>query len=132
MSKLYKENGMISEEGQRVFKETIDAKIRMLLGQGETETEVRIIASLIHARVGDFALDKIQEFNKFEQMSDDEFDQYLKNQYGDNWMHMSLSWPELKRLRNYRGFADFVNKFNEVKKPANQPSVPISNLRYKG
>lgn len=121
MSKLYKENGMISEEGQRVFKETIDAKIRMLLKQGETETEIRIIASLIHARVGEFALDKIQELKKFDLMSDDEFDQYLKSKYGDEWMHVALPGDELQRLCNYRGLVDFVNKFNKVKKSTNQP-----------
>jgi len=132
MSKLFKENGMLSEEGNRVFKETLDGTIKTLLSQGENEAEVRVISSLIRARTGEFALDKIQDIKKFHAMSDDEFDSYLQSQYGDDWMHKDLPWNELNRLRNYRGLAEFVAKFNEVKKPINQPSVPVNNTRYKG
>lgn len=131
MSKLYKENGMISEEGKQVFKETFDSTVQKLLSQAGSETEIRMIASLIHARVGELAFDTIQNISSLDKLSDDEFDQFLKDKYGDDWMQKALPHEELNRLRNYRGLAEFVAKFNEPKNKLNKPGVPVSNLRYK-
>ena len=61
MSKLYKENGFLSDEGERVFKEILDGKIVALLKQAESENELRLIGSLIHKRVGNLVADAVLE-----------------------------------------------------------------------
>lgn len=101
MSKLFKENGMISEEGERVFQEILDSKIAVILKQAENETELRILGSLIMGRVGNAITDQIQAKqaikNKFDTMSDDQFYGYLRAKYGEQWMLVSLTSEELAR-----------------------------------
>jgi len=59
MSKLFTEAGFLSDEGRRVFKETIDKNISMLLGNATNENELRLIGSLIHQRVGQMVTDRL-------------------------------------------------------------------------
>lgn len=77
MKKMYKENGMISAEGERIFQEILDSKIAVILKQAENETELRILGSLIASRVGDAVADRAQAMqqitNKFTAMNDDQF-----------------------------------------------------------
>jgi len=61
MNKMFKENGSISEEGERVFKEILDSKIDMILNQASNKQELRIIGSLIYSRIGDAIADKIRD-----------------------------------------------------------------------
>ncbi len=102
MSKLFKENGFLSEDGEKIFKETLDPQISALLKQGQNENEIRLIASLIHKRVGDAAANLIQAkkeiANKFAQMSNEQFEGYLKAKYGDRWLFVSLTPEELDRV----------------------------------
>ena len=59
MSKLFTEAGFLSDEGRRVFKETIDRNISMLLVNATNENELRLIGSLIHQRVGQMVTDRL-------------------------------------------------------------------------
>ena len=101
MKKLFQENGFLSEEGERVFKELLDSKIATLLKQGESETEIRLIGGLIQKRVGDAVFDAVQGKReiaaKYAAMNDEQFQAYLVAKYGDNWMFQSLTPEELDR-----------------------------------
>ncbi len=101
MDKLFKENGFLSEEGERVFKELLDGKIATLLKQGNSENEIRLIGSLIQKRVGDAVSNAVQAKReiaaKFAAMNDKQFQAYLVAKYGDNWMFQSLTPDELDR-----------------------------------
>lgn len=101
MSKLFKENGMISEEGERVFKEILDSKISVILKQAESESELRILGSLIMSRVGDAVANRVQAkqelTTKLSAMNDDQFYGYLQAKYGDKWVLVSLTPEEYAR-----------------------------------
>lgn len=116
MSKLYTENGFLSEEGKRVFKEILDGKIASLLRQAEDENELRLIGSLILKRVGDLVsdavLEKKQKTAQLNAMSDEDFEQYLENkygEYGENWILRARLTPEEQN----RSSQLFQNKFKE-------------------
>lgn len=103
MSKLYKENGFLSEFGEEVFKERLDNEITKLLNTAKDESSARLIGSLIHKRIGDMVTNWIAAKNeiaaKFNAMEDPEFEAYLKKKYGDHWMLVSLTQEELDRCR---------------------------------
>lgn len=61
MSKMFKENGLLSQEGERVFKEILDNKINVILNQATSEQELRILGSLLHSRIGDAVADRIRD-----------------------------------------------------------------------
>ena len=86
MSKLYKENGFLSEYGEDTFSQYLDKEINVLLNSAKNENELRLIGSLIYKRVGDILADRIRDKNriksKFDAMSNEEFYSYLKNKYG--------------------------------------------------
>lgn len=70
MSKLFNEAGFLSDEGQRVFREVLDGKVKMILCQAANETELRIIGSLICQRVGNLVANNIEEHKAQEGISD--------------------------------------------------------------
>lgn len=102
MNKMYKENGFLSEEGERVFKEVLDSKISVLLKQGQTEHELRLIGSLIQQRVGTAVADAVQAkrsiTTKFAEMSNEQFEGYLRAKYGERWVLQTLTQEEFARL----------------------------------
>lgn len=59
MSKLYKENGFLSEYGDSVFSEYLDKEVNVLLNSASNENELRLIGSLIAKRVGDIVSNRI-------------------------------------------------------------------------
>ncbi len=64
MEKLFKENGYLSENGELVFDAFLDKAILMLLNGAESESELRLIGSLIQKRVGDAVSDQSLKFRK--------------------------------------------------------------------
>lgn len=62
--KLYKENGYLSEFGEKTFKLFLDKEIESLLKESKSESELRLIGSLIQKRVGDLVSDHSLKFRK--------------------------------------------------------------------
>lgn len=104
MSKLFKENGFLSEEGQQVLSK-VKGALEDLFSSKEvkdlSETELRTLGSNLSALVGNTISDRLQAkrevIKKFEGMDDKQFQAYLVAKYGDNWMFQSLTPDELDR-----------------------------------
>jgi hypothetical protein len=98
MSKLFTEAGFLSDEGKRVFKETLNNNISMLLKQASSETELGIIGSLIQQRVGEMVTsavaDRKEKVTFLQKMSDDEFKEYLITKYGEDYFFKASLTPE--------------------------------------
>ena len=103
--KFFNDNGFLSEDGKRMLLE-FNTAIDNLLATDEvddmSETEIRAMGSVLAKTIGDAIANrisrKLQEKNKFESMSDDDFEVYLKNKYGDNWAFMTLTPEEFERV----------------------------------
>ena len=100
MSKLFTEAGFLSSEGNRVFKEVLDSKIKMLLSQASNEQELRIISSLILQRVGEMTSTAIttkqQTVAELKKLSVKELCDHFEKKYGPQWVFVSLTPEELE------------------------------------
>jgi hypothetical protein len=67
-----------------------------------SQTEVRNLGSALAKVVGDVICDQIairlQARNKFFKMTDEEFENFLKEKYGKHWVFMSLTPEEFERV----------------------------------
>jgi hypothetical protein len=63
MTKLYNDNGLLSDYGKDVFS-SLDREINLLLYLAEDQNELRIIGSLIKKRVGDLISMHIERTNQ--------------------------------------------------------------------
>lgn len=132
MKKMFTENGLLSEEGSRVFKEILDGKINTILSQAENVAELQILGSLLHKRIGDAVSEKIlaqQERQKlFEDMNDEQFKAYLKAKYGDNWIFQTLANEELDRARKLQmdGIEEILKKSAK-----NITKFPRNGIRFR-
>jgi hypothetical protein len=58
--KLFRSNGFLSEFGEQSFQDYLDQRIHFLLTNGaESESEIRLIGSLIMNRVGNIVADHV-------------------------------------------------------------------------
>jgi hypothetical protein len=62
--KLFKANGFLSERGEETFRAFLDKEIEVLLANAESESDARIIGSLIANRVGNMVADRVTTLNK--------------------------------------------------------------------
>jgi hypothetical protein len=103
--KFFNDNGFLSEDGKRMLLE-FNTAIENLMTTDEvddmSETELRAMGSVLSKIVGDTITNrisrKLQETDKFTAMSDIEFESYLTNKYGNNWVFVSLTPEELSRV----------------------------------
>ncbi len=106
MSKLYKENGLLSDHGVHVTH-PVKMALYKLLNQHEdikvlSELELRDLGGALQKIVGDAISERVNFKNevqkKLDAMNDERFTGYLKAKYGSRWMLQSLSTEELERL----------------------------------
>lgn len=57
--KLFRSNGFLSEAGENTFETYLDEEINRCLNTAETESELRIIGSLIANRVGNMVANRV-------------------------------------------------------------------------
>jgi hypothetical protein len=62
--KLFKQNGFLSEFGEEAFQDYLDQRVHFLLNTAESESELRLIGSLIMNRVGNMIADRVTALNK--------------------------------------------------------------------
>jgi hypothetical protein len=106
MKDLFKENGFLSEYGKEMVA-PIQNRLENLLTSIEvrylSETELRalggVISKLVGDTIADFIAHKAEVDRKLSSMTDDEFENYMKNKYGERWMFKSASSEELKRCK---------------------------------
>lgn len=104
--KFYKENGFLSEEGKQLLAPVAEAlsKVFSSLDVREmSESQLRILGSSLQHLVGEATSNVIQNKNeitrRFESMTDEQFEAFLKVKYGDKWMLVSLTPEEFARIR---------------------------------
>jgi|SRR5579885_730370 len=104
--KFYKENGFLSEEGKKLLAPVAEALSKVFASadvREMSESQLRVLGSSLAHMVGETTTNVIQSkaevTRRFEQMSDEQFEAYLKAKYGDKWMLVSLTPEEFARVR---------------------------------
>ena len=105
MSSIYfKESGFLSKEGESLLT-NFKSSIEMLFDTDEvqelTEAEIRILGSnllnMVSDKVSRYLAFKKRRATQFDELTDQQFEDYLKEKYGDLWILMSLTEDELAR-----------------------------------
>lgn len=106
MNKNFKDNGFLSEDGKRLVEHFVFGLAATLMEDevnDMSEAELLTLGSNLAKLVGDIISNKIQAKNdlkkKFSEMSDEQFEAYMKTKYGDRWMLMTITNEEFARLR---------------------------------
>ena len=104
--KFYKENGFLSEEGKKLLAPVAEALSKVFTSvevREMSESQLRILGSSLSHLVGEttsnFIQSKAEVTRRFESMSEEQFEAYLKAKYGDKWMFVSLTPEEFARVR---------------------------------
>jgi len=104
MSIYFKENGFLTPEGEMLlvtFKGAIESLFDSFEVQDMMESEIRVLGSVMTNMVGNTVSKHVsaqkQDSGRFAEMTDEQFDAYLKEKYGSLWMCAALSEEELAR-----------------------------------
>ncbi len=105
MSKYFQENGFLSSQGECLVSLIVNSLNRLMTSpeiNNMSIQELQILGSNLSKIVGDniskSIVVKIKEKNELFNMTDDEFELYLKNKYQSKWPLVSLTQLELDRL----------------------------------
>jgi hypothetical protein len=105
MSKLCKETGFLTEDGSKLtngFKKSLDNLLSTKDVNDMSVEEIRTFGCNLMSMVADRISNKMLNVQKkklmFDEMSDKEFDSYLKNKYGKYYMFVSLTDEEFSRI----------------------------------
>ncbi len=143
MSKWFKENGFLSDEGKSAlaeFSEALNGVLRSPEGQDLTDSELLALQANMAKIVGDLISNTLQarseETKMLNHITDEQFESYLQEKYGDNWMLVGLTKQEQIRLS-----ASFARRLEKALAEAfdirqgviaSTPQVRIDpNLRFK-
>lgn len=143
MSKWFKENGFLSDEGKKALaglKETLEGVLASPEGRDLTDNELQALQANVANMVGNLFSNTLQarseESKMLDRMTDEQFELYLFEKYGDNWMLVSLTKQE--QIRSSAAFARRIEKAfaeaYEIRQAviANTPQINIDpNLRFK-
>lgn len=139
---LVSETGFLTSKGKELADQKVFQGAKELLDMMQTEIELRIMAGILSKHIGDLVANKIAEKsaaqkNPLFNMSDEEFELFLKAKYGENYPLMSLTKEELERCpalddeKVRKAWADGLKAFQEAMKAyPNSPS--IDHLRFIG
>lgn len=106
MSKYFKDNGFLSEDGKKLVQPVHDSLMEVLTSKEVrhemSEAEIMTLGSNLAKAVGDHISEllfaKRQPSNQYTDMSDEQFEAHLKAKYGDKWMLVALTKEEFARL----------------------------------
>jgi predicted house-cleaning noncanonical NTP pyrophosphatase (MazG superfamily) len=106
MYKIFKEDGTLSLYGKKVFEQlhyTLSEKIASPEVRALTHNQLLILKSHLSQLVGDLiseiALDKKQSASYLSSLTDEEFEAYMKNKYGEHWEFEACTPEELDRVK---------------------------------
>jgi len=103
MSKLFLENGSLSDEGYKLVMPIV-AGLHFLMEDTKnlSVSELRILGANLAKLVGDQIFQAIKIRSDRDKFFDDmplaEFEGYLKSKYGDKWQLTTLTPDEFRRL----------------------------------
>lgn len=138
----FKEGGFLSEEGNRIVMD-FRAALENIMSSDEVRemsfAEVQTLGSNLHKMVGDEVTNRIsarlQFAKKLEEMSDEQFEAFLKAKHGSVWQLVTLLPEEIQRIRpltdkQIEEAAERGRKEAEACRKAT-PSLNPSNIHYK-
>lgn len=103
-SELFKDNLELTEDGKQFLKPLTDVLnqiFQIANTNGFNSTQKQILASKISNIVGTEVFKSVQDHidlvRKLSNMSDDDFEIYLKTKYGDKWILITLLPEEFDR-----------------------------------
>lgn len=105
MSKLFREDSFLSEDGKKVLQPLHDGLMEVISDIAVREmsvAELRVLGANLAKLVGDVISEQIfartQNTNRFNTLTDEQFYAQLKAKYGEHWMLVTLTKDELARL----------------------------------
>lgn len=135
MSKMFRDNGFLSEEGKQVLQPLHDGLMEVISSKDVRDmsvAELRTLGANLAKAVGDVISEQIyarsQVSKRFESMTDEQFEAYLRAKHGDRWMFVTLTPAELERCPKLQQ----QEIENILKKSAETlPHFPIHGVRFK-
>ena len=104
MRKLFKGNGLLTEEGRNTFQ-TLQSVLDGVVSdvcRDMTESEMQTVQAALAKMVGDTMSNAMQAKrnlkSKLAAMSDEQFEGFLKAKYGEKWRFISLTKEEYERV----------------------------------
>lgn len=140
---LVQQNGFLTEEGRKLLEPVTDALQKVLYSselRGATDEQIRLLGSIAMAQVADSVSQKVQRKvnieNSLKAMTDNEFEMYLKQKYGDKWNTTSLTPEEFERcpVPSVESIKTVLEEGRKARQDAerNTPYLNIDyNRRYK-
>lgn len=102
LNKLLSETGFLTSEGKAEFEKALAPAVKDILSLATSENECNMLGSTLVQYVAEMISvrrSRIKETaSKFDAMSDVEFEQYLKDKYGENYLFVSLTDEEMRRV----------------------------------
>lgn len=105
MNKMFKENGDLTADAKRMLMDFNYGLSQVMASDGAhdmTESELLLLGTHLHKLIGDTITNRIVNKRQFQKMldalTDEQFDTYLKDKYGETWFIHSLEEEELKRV----------------------------------
>lgn len=108
MSTWFKENGFLSEEGERALtfvKEQLNDIMLSMTVEEMSVQELQLLGTNLSKIVGDSISEKITYKKKqaklaatFSHLNDEQFEDYLEEKYGSDWRFRTLTPEELARV----------------------------------
>lgn len=102
----FTETGFLSEEGKRVVMNFRSALEDIMSSDEVREmsfAEMQVLSSNLHKMVGDEVTNRVSNRLRFEkqlaEMTDEQFEAYLKAKHGSIWEYITLLPEELQRLQ---------------------------------
>jgi hypothetical protein len=135
MTKMFKDNGFLSEEGKKVLQPLHDELMELFSNpevRNMSVSELRVLGANLAKAVGDLTSGAILARNqmaaKLAAMSDEQFEAYLKARYGEGWMFQSLTPEELERAPRLQT-EEIMNTLKESAKHITK--FPRNGIRFK-
>lgn len=135
MSKMFRDNGFLTEEGKKVLQPLHDGLMEVISSKDVRDmsvAELRTLGANLAKAVGDTISEQIfartQVSNRFEAMTDEQFEGYLRAKHGDRWMFATLTSAELERCPKLQQ-KEIENILKESAK--HLPKFPSNGVRFK-
>lgn len=117
MNRWVKETGFLTEEGEKAvqdFRHALDSLLNQPEAQAMGEGELRTLGCCLQNIVGNTMSNCIraekQDANHLNSMTDEQFDKYLQDKYGDEWMTKALPPEEIKRAMACASVVDLLKE----------------------
>lgn len=117
MSRWVKETGFLNEEGEKAVQGVKDALETLLnqpeaqaMGEGELRTLGCVLQNIVGNTMSNCIRTKKQNAGPFDGMTDEQFEKYLQDKYGAEWLTKALLPEELRRAIAQASVVDLMKE----------------------